>query len=92
MVRVYSRFDWSLSDRVLYEPKTMVKIAEEAVKEVPVFSLNDRMGVVYDTVSLSKAGLAQVSSALTLIDVVGKKEKECWFAPDFVRKMMLRWF
>jgi len=70
----------------------MVKIAEEAVKEVPVFSLNDRMGVVYDTVSLSKAGLAQVSSALTLIDVVGKKEKECWFAPDFVRKRMLRWF
>jgi len=27
---------------------------------------------------------------LTLIDVVGKKEKECWFAPDFVRKMVLR--
>jgi len=68
----------------------MVKIAEEAVKEDSVFSLNDRMGVVYDTVSLSKAGLAEVSSALTLIDVVGKKEKECWFAPDFVRKMVLR--
>jgi len=67
----------------------MVKIAEEAVKEDSVFSFNDRMGVVYDTVSLSKAGLAEVSSALTLIDVVGKKEKECWFVPDFVERTMV---
>jgi len=63
----------------------MVKIAEEAAKEDSVFSLNDRMGVVYDAVSLSKAGLEEVSSALALIDVIGKNEKECWFAPDFVR-------
>ncbi|KAL9714866.1 Aminopeptidase 2 mitochondrial [Leucoagaricus gongylophorus] len=62
--------------RVLYEPKTMVKIAEEAAKEDSVFSLNDRMGVVYDAVSLSKAGLEEVSSALALIDVIGKNEKE----------------
>lgn len=62
--------------RVLYEPKTVAKIAEESAKEKSVFSLNDRMGLVYDTVSLSKAGLADVSSALTLIDVLGKNEKE----------------
>ncbi len=54
----------------------MVKIAEEAAKEDSVFSLNDRMGVVYDAVSLSKAGLEEVSSALALIDVIGKNEKE----------------
>jgi aminopeptidase 2 len=65
------------TDRVLYEPKTLTKIAEEGAKENSVFSLNDRMGLVYDTVALSKAGLADVSSALTLIDILGKKEKEC---------------
>ncbi|KXN83489.1 Aminopeptidase 2, mitochondrial [Leucoagaricus sp. SymC.cos] len=62
--------------RVLYEPKTVARIAEEAAKDNSVFSLNDRMGLVYDTVSLSKAGLADISSALTLIDILGKNEKE----------------
>jgi aminopeptidase 2 len=61
----------------LYEPKTLAKIAREAAKDDSVFSLNDRLGLVYDSVALSKAGLAQVSSALTLIDILGKAEKEC---------------
>ncbi|KAF7777794.1 hypothetical protein Agabi119p4_3866 [Agaricus bisporus var. burnettii] len=62
--------------RVLYEPKTLAKIGEEAAKDGSVFSLNDRLGLVYDSVALSKAGLAQVSSALTLMDILGKTEKE----------------
>jgi aminopeptidase 2 len=55
----------------------LAKIGKEAVKQDSVFSLNDRLGLVYDSVALSKAGLAQVSSALTLIDILGKAEKEC---------------
>lgn len=66
-----------LTDRVLYEPKTLSKIAEDAAKDESVFTLNDRLGLVYDSVALSKAGLAQVSSALTLIDILGRTEKEC---------------
>jgi aminopeptidase 2 len=66
---------------VLYEPKTVANIAKEAAKENSVFSLSDRMGLVYDTLSLSKAGLTDVSSALTLIDILGKNEKECQSAP-----------
>lgn len=62
---------------MLYEPKTLAKIGEEAAKDGSVFSLNDRLGLVYDSVALSKAGLAQVSSALTLMDILGKTEKEC---------------
>jgi aminopeptidase 2 len=64
-------------DRVLYERKTLAKIAEEAAKEDTIFSLNDRMGLVYDIVALSSAGLAKVSSALTLLSILGKTEKEC---------------
>jgi aminopeptidase 2 len=63
----------------LYEPKTLAKIAGEAAKNDSVFSLNDRLGLVYDSVALSKAGLSQVSSALTLIDILSKGEKECEF-------------
>lgn len=65
------------TDRVLYEPDRLAKIAEEAAKDNSIFTLNDRLGLVYDSVALSKAGLAKVSSALTLIDILGKNEKEC---------------
>lgn len=66
-----------LIDRVLYEPERLAKIAEEAAKGGSVFTLNDRLGLVYDSIALSKAGLAKVSSALTLLDILGKNEKEC---------------
>ncbi|KXN92312.1 Aminopeptidase 1 [Leucoagaricus sp. SymC.cos] len=62
--------------RVLYEPKTLVKIAKEAAEDNSVFSLDDRMGLIYDIVALSSAGLAEVSSALTLVNILGKTEKE----------------
>jgi len=61
--------------RVLYTPKRLATIAAEAAKENSVFSLDDRMGLVQDALALSKAGLAKVSSALTLIDL-WKNEKE----------------
>ncbi len=66
-----------LIDRVLYEPERLAKIAEEAARDNSVFTLNDRLGLVYDSLALSKAGLAKVSSALTLFDILGKTEKDC---------------
>jgi hypothetical protein len=67
-----------LLDRVLYTPERMVKIAAEAAKPdgVSVLSLNDRIGLVHDAMALSKAGLAKLSSALTLLDGL-KGETEC---------------
>ena len=67
---------WAFTDRVLYTPERLAKIAAEAAKEDSVFSLNDRIGLVFDSLALSKAGLAKLSSSLTLIDLL-KNEKEC---------------
>ncbi|TFK42895.1 peptidase family M1-domain-containing protein [Crucibulum laeve] len=61
--------------RVLYTPERLTKIAKEAAKEDSAFSLNDRIGLVYDAMALSKAGLAKLSSALTLVDIL-RNEKE----------------
>ncbi|KAG5645001.1 hypothetical protein DXG03_007278 [Asterophora parasitica] len=61
--------------RVLYTPERLSKIAEEAAKNDSIFSLNDRIGLVHDALALSKAGLAKLSSALTLVDGL-KNEKE----------------
>lgn len=65
-------------DRVLYTPERLEKIAEEASKPNSIFSLNDRMGMVNDSVALAKAGLAPVTGALTLIQGL-KNEQECMF-------------
>jgi hypothetical protein len=54
----------------------LVKIAEEAAKTNSVFGVNDRVGLVYDVLALSKAGLAPLSSALTVVDKL-KDEPEC---------------
>jgi len=63
---------------VLYTPERLTKIAKEAAKPEgeSIFSLNDRIGLVHDAMALSKAGLAKLSSALTLVDVL-RGEKEC---------------
>ncbi|KAJ7667400.1 leucyl aminopeptidase [Mycena rosella] len=55
--------------RVRYTPERLSKIAVEAAKEDSVFSLSDRIGLLYDVAELSKAGLTQLSSFLTLIDI-----------------------
>jgi aminopeptidase 2 len=60
----------------LYTPERLAKIAAEASKENSIFSLDDRMGVLYDVMSLSKAGLAKLSDTLTVIDI-WSNEKEC---------------
>jgi aminopeptidase 2 len=63
-------------DRVMYTPERLSKIAIEAAKEDSVFTLDDRLGLVYDAVAISKAGLRKLSSTLTLIDLL-RNEKEC---------------
>lgn len=65
-----------LSDRVLYTPDRLAKIAAEAAKGDKVFTLKDRVGLVHDTFALAHAGFADVSSALTLVDIL-KEEREC---------------
>ncbi|KAJ7457967.1 leucyl aminopeptidase [Mycena galericulata] len=55
--------------RVLYTPERLSKIAAEAAKENSVFALQDRIGLIYDVAALSAAGLAQLSSLFTLIDI-----------------------
>ncbi|KIL68636.1 hypothetical protein M378DRAFT_71638 [Amanita muscaria Koide BX008] len=89
--------------RVLYTPERLEKIAEEAAKQSSPFSLNDRLGLVHDAMALSKAGLAKLSSAMTLVDKL-KHEKEYlvwsgisenvsalvsvwWEHPDIVERM-----
>ncbi|KAF9533368.1 leucyl aminopeptidase [Crepidotus variabilis] len=61
--------------RVLYTPERLAVIATEAAKEHSIFSLDDKLGLVHDSFALAKAGLAKVSSALTLVDL-WKNEKE----------------
>ncbi|TRM61760.1 peptidase family M1-domain-containing protein [Schizophyllum amplum] len=60
---------------VLYTPERLTKIAKEAAREDSLFTLDDRMGLVYDTFATSKAGLSKLSSSLTLVDIL-KNEQE----------------
>lgn len=62
-------------DRVLYAPERLVTIAKEAVKEDSVFSLEDRIGLVYDAVALARAGYLDVSAVLSLLDVFRNEEE-----------------
>jgi hypothetical protein len=54
----------------------MVKVSAEAAKSESIFSLNDRIGLVLDSVALAKAGFSDTSSMLTLINSL-RGEKEC---------------
>ncbi|KAJ6510751.1 leucyl aminopeptidase, partial [Mycena sanguinolenta] len=55
--------------RVSYTAERLSMIATEAAKPDSVFALTDRIGLLFDISELSKAGLTQVSSLLTLIDI-----------------------
>jgi len=66
---------------VLYSPDITAKVSAEATKPDSAFSLNDRIGLVLDSVALAKAGFSDTSSMFTLIDGL-KGEKECK-APPF---------
>ncbi|KAK7043674.1 Aminopeptidase 2 mitochondrial [Paramarasmius palmivorus] len=65
--------------RVLYSEAAMKKIAVEVAKPDSVFTLEDRLGLISDSMALSKAALMKLSSALTLIDALrGEKEYLAW--------------
>jgi aminopeptidase 2 len=66
----------NLAVRVLYEPARLEKIAIEASIPNSVFTLDDRMGLVYDATALARAGFSEVSGALNLINAL-KNETEC---------------
>jgi len=53
--------------RVLYPEDRINKIAEAATQKHPIVTLEDRIGLVGDTVALAQAGLAKTSSSLSLI-------------------------
>ncbi|KAJ7911598.1 leucyl aminopeptidase [Mycena leptocephala] len=62
--------------RVLYTPERLSKIAAEAAKDGTVFSLNDRIGLIYDVAELSNAGLVPLSSLLNVVDI-WRNETNC---------------
>ena len=62
---------------MLYTPERLAAIAKEAAKpEDSLFTFEDRIGLINDSPALAKAGLVQLSSALTLIDNF-RNETEC---------------
>ncbi|KAL4067568.1 leucyl aminopeptidase [Scleroderma citrinum] len=61
--------------RVLYSDERLAQIASEAAKGDNIFSLNDRIGLVHDSMALAKSGHATVSSALTVVDI-SREERE----------------
>ena len=63
---------------MLYSPEITTKISAEAAKPGSIFSLNDRIGLVIDSVALAKAGFSGTGSVFTLIDVL-REGKECTY-------------
>ncbi|KAJ7727203.1 leucyl aminopeptidase [Mycena metata] len=66
--------------RVRYTPERLSKIATEAVKPNSVFSLSDRIGLMYDVAALTDAGLAKLSTLLTLTNI-WRNEQNCEYHP-----------
>jgi hypothetical protein len=63
-------------DCVLYTPERLKKIATEVAMKDSVFSLSDCIRLLYNVSELSKAGLTQVSSLLTLF-YIWQNEMNC---------------
>jgi aminopeptidase 2 len=63
-------------DRVQYTPERLAAIGSEAVKGNSIFSLSDRLGLVHDVMALAKSGYTDLSSALTIVDIL-RNDKEC---------------
>ncbi|KIK59699.1 hypothetical protein GYMLUDRAFT_74140 [Collybiopsis luxurians FD-317 M1] len=61
--------------RVLYEDSRLSKIAAEVAKPSSVFAVEDRMGLTFDALALSKAALMKLSSALNLIDALRNEQE-----------------
>ncbi|KAK7039363.1 aminopeptidase 1 [Favolaschia claudopus] len=71
--------------RVSYTPDRLKKIAIEAAKENSVFSLSDRIGLLFDVSELANAGLTQVSTLLTLIDIWKNETHRKWQSNSILR-------
>lgn len=71
LVRYLSNFILNiwLSDRALYSPERLVKIAEEAARKNSILSLEDRLGLMLDALEVAKAGYLKLSSALKLYEI-----------------------
>ncbi|KAL1709873.1 hypothetical protein EV121DRAFT_252475 [Schizophyllum commune] len=64
---------------VLYTPERLAAIGQEAAKVDSLFTLDDRMGLVFDAFATSKAGLSKLSSSLTLVNLLrNEKENLVW--------------
>jgi aminopeptidase 2 len=61
---------------VFYTTERLKKIAEEAAKENSIFSLDDRLALINDSIALAKAGLLPISGMFGLIQSF-KNEEEC---------------
>lgn len=61
---------------MLYEDTRLSKIATEVAKPDSVFGIEDRMGLIFDALALSKAALLPLSSALNLVNAL-RNEQEC---------------
>ncbi|KAF8162440.1 leucyl aminopeptidase [Mycena galopus ATCC 62051] len=67
--------------RVLYSPDRLKAIGVEAAKELSVFSVADRVGLVNDAFALAKADLLEMSDALSLTYALrSEKEYHVWVA------------
>jgi hypothetical protein len=66
----------SLPDRVLYSRERFFDIVKEAIKENSIFTLKDRIGFVYDAFALGKAGLSNLSAAMSMAEE-WKNEAKC---------------
>lgn len=64
------------TDRVSYSPERLLAIANEAVKENSPFSVEDRIGLIYDSIALARAGYSDISGVLAIYDVL-RNEKDC---------------
>lgn len=82
----------SSSGRVLYNPDRLSQIAQEAARKNSLFSLNDRIGLVHDVFALAKAGHAEISTALDLVNNLRKEEEECMLAISLVCCEVLNFF
>lgn len=80
----------STKDRVLYTPEHLAKLGEEASRPNSILSVEDRLSLLSDAMTLASSGHALTSGALTFIDRL-RSEPDCknfciFFIRDFGTK------
>ncbi|GJE97965.1 ERAP1-like C-terminal domain-containing protein [Phanerochaete sordida] len=80
--------------RVLYSPGRLAKIAQAVAMSNSIFSLEDKLGLLLDTLELSKAGYSPTSSALTLYNIFrDEHDRQIWQSvADGISDMTSTWF